>query len=104
MVSLKAVALMLIPAILAQNQTQIGTTTEFRVCSVDPTPIYSETCIALNETGATNISIAVGCRQYGNTQCTGNYNTGGYRPGCYENSRFIQNFGTISGAIWCFPS
>ncbi|RAK98508.1 uncharacterized protein BO80DRAFT_412408 [Aspergillus ibericus CBS 121593] len=104
MVSFKAVLLTMIPAVVAQNQTQIGSTTEFRVCSVDPTPIYAETCIALNETGATNISIAVGCRQYSNTECTGSYNTGGYRPGCYQNSRFIQTLGTISGAIFCFPS
>ncbi|GFN18325.1 hypothetical protein BO85DRAFT_432403 [Aspergillus piperis CBS 112811] len=104
MVSAKAIMFTMITAVMAQNKTQIGTTSEFRVCTVDARPIYSESCISLNQTGSTQFNVAVGCRQYGSTTCTGNYDTVGYRSDCYENSRFFQNFGTISGSIYCYPS
>ncbi|GLA05280.1 hypothetical protein AnigIFM60653_005757 [Aspergillus niger] len=51
MVSFKTLVLTMIPAVMAQNKTLIGTTSEFRVCTVDARPIYSETCIPLNQTG-----------------------------------------------------
>ncbi|CAK44934.1 hypothetical protein An06g00180 [Aspergillus niger] len=43
MVSFKALVLTMIPAVMAQNKTLIGTTSEFRVCTVDARPIYSDT-------------------------------------------------------------
>ncbi|GKZ64161.1 hypothetical protein AnigIFM50267_003622 [Aspergillus niger] len=51
MVSFKTLVLTMIPAVMAQNKTLIGTTSEFRVCTVDARPIYSDTCIPLNQTG-----------------------------------------------------
>ncbi|GKZ49015.1 hypothetical protein AbraIFM66951_001265 [Aspergillus brasiliensis] len=104
MVSFKTILLTMIPVVMAQNKTAIGTTSEFRVCTVDASPIYSDTCISLNQTGSTQFNVAVGCRQYGNTACTGSYSTVGYRSGCYQNNRFFQSFGTISGSIYCYPS
>ncbi|PWY88184.1 hypothetical protein BO70DRAFT_393909 [Aspergillus heteromorphus CBS 117.55] len=102
MPSLKSLILLVIPAAVAEMQ--IGTTTEFRECSVNPRPIFAQTCIGFNSTGSTNFTRGVGCRQYGNTLCNGNYTTSGYRSGCFENIRFLQSFGTTSGGLYCFAS
>ncbi|PYH89372.1 hypothetical protein BO71DRAFT_465284 [Aspergillus ellipticus CBS 707.79] len=105
--ALKALFLVMIPAAMAHgpNLTEIGSRTEFRQCTTDPRPIFEKTCIPVSSTGATNFSIPVGCREYGNSDCNGNYTAVGYRPGCYENTRFLEPFDHASeGGLYCFAT